>query len=60
MLSFALELSKNQPSKVLTLALVKNAEEKKPGGAADFVTQLESSGIKVKKVWPSRSNKLYC
>ena len=60
MLKFALELSKNQPSKVLTLALVKNSEEIKPGGSADFVTQLESTGIKVKKVWPSRSNKLYC
>ena len=60
MLTYALELSKNQPSKVLTLALVKNSEEVKPGGSADFVTQLESTGIKVKKVWPSRSNKLYC
>jgi hypothetical protein len=60
MLSFALKLAKNQPSKVLALALVKSSEEKKPGGAADFVSQLESTGIKVKKVWPGRSNKLYC
>lgn len=60
MLTFALKLAKNQPSKVLALALVKNSEEIKPGGSADFVTQLESTGIKVKKVWPSRSNKLYC
>lgn len=60
MLKFALELSHGQPSKVLALALVKNSEEIKPGGSADFVTHLESTGINVKKIWPGRSNKLYC
>lgn len=60
MLKFALELTQNIPSKVLALALVKNSEEIKQGGAAEFVTQLESTGVNVKKIWPSRSNKLYC
>lgn len=60
MLAFALELAQREPSKVLALALVKNIEEIKPGGSADFVTQIQSTGIKVKKIWPSRSNKLYC
>ena len=60
MLKFALDLTQNQPSEVLALALVKNSEEIKPGGSADFVTHLESTGINVKKIWPGRSNKLYC
>lgn len=60
MLTFALEQTQQQPSKILALALVQNATEVKEGGAADFVNQIESTGITVKKIWPSRSNKLYC
>lgn len=60
MLSLALELTQNQPSRILALALIKNSEEKKTGGSAEFVTHLESTGINVKKIWPGRSNKLYC
>ena len=60
MLTFALAQTQQQPAKILALALVQNATEIKEGGAADFVNQLESTGINVKKIWPSRSNKLYC
>jgi hypothetical protein len=60
MLKFALGLTENQPAKILALALIQNSSEIKEGGAADFVNQLESIGIPVKKIWPGRSNKLYC
>jgi hypothetical protein len=60
MLAFALDQTQQQPSKVLALALVQNSTEIKEGGAADFVNQLESTGINVKKIWPGRTNKLYC
>jgi hypothetical protein len=60
MLAFALNLANNQPSKIMALALIQNTSEIKKGGAADFVNQLESTGINVKKIWPGRTNKLYC
>ncbi|HEX6891376.1 MAG TPA: hypothetical protein VF141_11790 [Chryseolinea sp.] len=60
MLAFALNLTKNLPSKIMALALIQNTTEIKKGGAADFVNQLESTGINVKKIWPGRTNKLYC
>jgi len=60
MLAFALDQTQNQPSKIRALALVQNSTEIKEGGAADFVNQLESTGINVKKIWPGRTNKLYC
>jgi hypothetical protein len=60
MLAFALNLTNNQPSKIMALALIQNTSEIKKGGAADFVNQLESTGINVKKIWPGRTNKLYC
>lgn len=60
MLAFALNLTKNLPSKIMALALIQNTSEIKKGGAADFVNQLESTGINVKKIWPGRTNKLYC
>jgi hypothetical protein len=60
MLAFALNLTKNYPSKIMALALIQNTSEIKKGGAADFVNQLESTGINVKKIWPGRTNKLYC
>ncbi|HMG93496.1 MAG TPA: hypothetical protein VK589_25735 [Chryseolinea sp.] len=60
MLAFALNLTKNHPSKIMALALIQNTSEIKKGGAADFVNQLESTGINVKKIWPGRTNKLYC
>ena len=60
MLSRALELTHNQPSRILALALVQNSTEIKEGGAADFVKQMQSIGIDVKKIWPGRTNKLYC
>lgn len=60
MLSFALELTQNQPSRILALALVQNSTEIREGGSVDFVNQLLTIGIAVKKIWPSRSNKLYC
>jgi hypothetical protein len=60
MLTFALGLTENKPSHILALALIKYPNEIKAGGAADFVNQLESIGVDVKKIWPGRSNKLYC
>jgi hypothetical protein len=60
MLAFALNLTNNQPSKIMALALIQNTSEIKKGGAADFVNQLESTGINVKKIWTGRNNKLYC
>jgi len=60
MLTFALNLTQNKPSNILALALVENSSEIKEGGAADFVNQLESTGVNVKKIWPGRTNKLYC
>jgi hypothetical protein len=60
MLEFALGLTENQPAKIMALALIQNATDIKAGGSADFVNQMQSIGIDVKKIWPSRSNKLYC
>ena len=59
MLNYALEQSNFRPERILALALVDHQSEIKSGGSADFVNRIEAAGIAVKKVWPTRSNRLY-
>jgi hypothetical protein len=59
MLGFAMQRAHHRPEKILAIALIQHHTEIKSGGAADFVKLLESSDIRVKRIWPARSNKLF-